>query len=95
MGMVGDGAANMIEALGPHLQALHIHDNDLWHDYHQIPFSMDIDFRNVARALKKIGYRGYLTLEASSYLSDRTPETVLDGLKNMAASAKKIAELMR
>lgn len=90
----GDGAVNMIEALGHHLQALHIHDNDCKHDCHQIPFSMGIDFQSVANALKKIGYDGYLTLEADAYLGNRAPETVLDGLKAMAASAKKLEQMM-
>lgn len=90
----GDGAVNMIEALGHHLQALHIHDNDCKHDCHQIPFSMGIDFQSVANALKKIGYDGYLTLEADAYLGNSAPETVLDGLKAMAASAKKLEQMM-
>lgn len=48
-------APEMILALGERLQALHIHDNDCWHDNHQIPFSMNIDFDAVVDALKKIG----------------------------------------
>ena len=44
-------APDMIRALGHHLEALHIHDNDRWHDNHQIPFSMDIDWSAVAKAL--------------------------------------------
>ena len=52
----GSGAVNMIYALQNRLQALHIHDNDKWHDPHQIPFSMSIDFQSVADALKKIGF---------------------------------------
>ena len=48
----GDGAVNMIRALGNRLAALHIHDNDRWHDSHQIPFSMDIDFVATVDALE-------------------------------------------
>lgn len=91
----GDGAAAMIRALGHHLQALHIHDNDLRKDSHQIPFSMKIDFGSVAAALREVGYSGYLTLEADTYLRLHTPETVLDGLKAMAASAERLADMMR
>ena len=47
----GDGAPYMIRELGHRLQALHIHDNDRLHDSHQIPFSMDIDFVEIAKAL--------------------------------------------
>ncbi len=70
----------MIRALGNRLQALHIHDNDCWHDSHQIPFSMSIDFDAVVKALKDIHYSGYFTLEASSYLEAFTPETTQKGL---------------
>lgn len=86
-------AAEMIRALGPRLQALHIHDNDKLHDSHQIPFSMDIDFKAIASALKKINYSGYLTLEADRFLADYTEENVFDGVKQLADSIKKFAEL--
>ena len=86
-------AAEMIKALGKRLCALHIHDNDRWHDSHQIPFSMDIDFEKVVAALREIKYNGYFTLESDQYLKDRTPENVLDGLKNMADTAKRLADM--
>lgn len=86
-------AVEMIKALGKRLRALHIHDNDRWHDSHQIPFSMDIDFERVVAALREIKYNGYFTLESDQYLKDRTPENVLDGLKNMADTAKRLADM--
>ncbi len=86
-------AVEMIKALGKRLRALHIHDNDRWHDSHQIPFSMDIDFEKVVAALREIKYKGYFTLESDQYLKDRTPENVLDGLKNMADTAKRLADM--
>lgn len=89
-------APEMIRALGSHLQALHVHDNDLWHDSHQLPFSMDIDFSAVATALREIGCRGYVTLEADQYLSSLgcTEETVFSGLQNMAKAAKKLGGMI-
>lgn len=89
----GDGVVKMIKALGHRLQALHIHDNDRWHDSHQIPFSMDIDFDGVVSALKEIDYKGYFTLEASSYLSSYDSTNVFDGVKNLAASARRLADM--
>jgi len=89
----GSGAAEMIHALGHRLQALHIHDNDRWHDSHQIPFSMEINFEKVVGALKEIGYSGYFTLEADSYLHGYNKEKVLDGVKDLAASARKLADM--
>lgn len=87
-------AVEMILALGSRLQALHIHDNDRWHDSHQIPFSMDLDFDAIIEALKQINYQGYLTLEAVNYLPQSyTGSNVLEGLKNLAASAKRLANM--
>lgn len=89
----GEGAAFMIRALSKRLAALHIHDNDLLHDSHQIPFSMSIDFEEVVCALRQIGYKGYFTLEADSYLDKYTPENVFEGMKELASSAKKLAQM--
>ena len=84
-------AVQMIKALGNRLQSLHIHDNDKLHDSHQIPFSMDIDFVSVVSALKEIKYSGYFTLEADAYLEKYSVENVVEGVKNLAGSAKRLA----
>ena len=86
---------SMIHALGDSLQALHIHDNDMWHDSHQIPFSMQIDFEKMVKALKDIGYKGYFTLEAVSYLNSEgyTADNAFEGIKKMADAARKLADM--
>ena len=86
-------AVEMIKALGNRLLALHIHDNDKWHDSHQIPFSMDIDFKKVVQALRQINYKGYFTLEADQYLSAYTKDNIFDGIKNLAEAARKLADM--
>ena len=86
-------AVDMIKALGPHLQALHIHDNDKWHDSHQIPMSMQIDFAPVVKSLKEIGYDGYFTLECDSYLKNHTPGNVFDGVQSLAKVDKYLADM--
>lgn len=90
----GSGAANMIYALGNRLQALHIHDNDRWHDSHQIPLSMSIDFNAVMKALKEIGYKGDLTLEAPSYLEKYDESNIFDGIKDLAQADRKLAKIL-
>ena len=90
---LGTTARESILTLGEHLQALHIHDNDRWHDSHQIPFSMQMDFDVIVRALKEIGYRGYFTLEADQYLSAFHEENVAEGVQNMADAAHKLADM--
>ena len=89
----GDGAANMIRTLGPRLQALHIHDNDRIHDSHQIPFSMDIDFVPVVKALKEIDYKGYFTLEADCYMKAYNRENAFEGVKKLSESARRLADM--
>ncbi len=94
---VNTSACEMIEKLGKHLQALHIHDNDLKHDSHNIPFSMKIDFEMIARSLMKIGYKGYLTLEADNYLSLNgmtSEQDVFKGVCDLAESAKRLNKMM-
>ncbi|MBR5279231.1 MAG: sugar phosphate isomerase/epimerase [Clostridia bacterium] len=86
-------AVKMIHALNHRLCALHIHDNDLINDSHQLPFTMQIDFAAVARALKDINYKGYLTLEADKYLHSFTAETCFNGVCNMAESMQRFREL--
>ena len=90
----GDGVVNMIHALGKRLKALHIHDNDRWHDSHQIPFSMNIDFAAVVKALKDVEYSGYLTLEADRYLTSYTEENIYDGIVKLYESVKKLDAMM-
>lgn len=89
----GDGAVNMIRTLGHRIEALHIHDNDRHYDSHQIPFSMDVDFTSIVKALKEIDYKGYFTLEADNYLNDYTEENVFEGMQNLAKSAMKLADM--
>jgi sugar phosphate isomerase/epimerase len=86
-------AVELIHALGSKIQALHIHDNDRWHDSHQIPFSMDIDWEAVTKALADTGYSGYFTLEADMYLKAFHEENLLQGCKNLADSARKLAAM--
>ena len=90
---VNTNAPEMIHALGSSLQALHLHDNDKHHDSHQIPFSMAIDFKKVVLALKEINYSGYFTLEANSFLRNYDPNKTFDGLKELYASCRKLADM--
>jgi len=90
----GTSAPEMIRALASRLKALHIHDVDKRYDTHQMPFTMLVDFEAVAKALKDIGYDGYLTLEAPTYLSSYREKTVPDGLKKLAESVRRIDKMI-
>ncbi len=86
-------ARDMILTLGDSLQALHIHDNNKWHDSHQIPFSMDIDFTEVVKALKEINYKGYFTLEADKYLKGFDESNMGEGIKDLYKAARRLADM--
>ena len=79
-------AVQMIETLGKRVQALHVHDVDLVHDNHAIPFSLQVDYEPIIAALKKIGYAGDITLEANVW-KNVPDELLLDAAKWMAAVA--------
>lgn len=92
---LGTSATEMIEALGERLRAIHLHDNDRHRDKHAIPFSMDIDFGSVADALGRVGYSGYITLEANRYLDAYTQYSALEGIKALYASAERFAKMIK
>ena len=54
---------------------------------------MKIDFVRVVQALKEIGYSGYFTLEADSYLKKYDAENVFKGMKELADSARRLADM--
>ena len=91
-------AVQMIRALGPRLGALHVHDNDLHDDSHQIPFTMNIDFNAMVKALKEVDYKGDMTLESDAYLHyfcKDNQDKVYEGIKNLADAAKKLVEMFK
>ncbi len=86
-------AVEMIRALGPRISALHIHDNDKWHDNHALPLSLQIDYVPILKALREIGYNGYFTLEAYRYIRRFAADNIFKGVRVLAASARKLADM--
>lgn len=89
----GDGAVKMIHALGDKLQALHIHDNDCVHDSHAIPFSMNIDFAAVVKALKEIRYSGWFTLEVCKEIEGNDEAAVLAEAREQVRAVRKLVDM--
>ena len=87
-------APEMIRAIGKRLGALHLHDNDRWHDLHQIPFAGSIDWVAVTKALKEVDYKGEMTLEADTYLGAFNAENIEVGVKNLADAARKLVKMV-
>lgn len=62
--------AEMIRALGgKRLKALHVHDNDMVHDLHTLPFTQKLNWDDIMKSLKEIKYDGDFTFEADSFLA--------------------------
>lgn len=66
---LGTSAEEMILKLGNRLKAIHLHDNDRWHDLHKVPFICDIDYEPIIAAMKKVNYNGDITFESDRFVS--------------------------
>ncbi len=77
-------AVQMIKTLDNRLFALHIHDNDCRHDNHKLPYTANIDFAPIIKALKEIGYKGDITFEADTLCKVVPPSLVPSALRFMA-----------
>ncbi len=52
-----------IRAMGKHLKATHINDNDSFTDQHRLPFDGTVNWKQIVEALRDIGYQGLFNLE--------------------------------
>ncbi len=80
--LVDERIENIINRLGhDRLLALHVHDNDFIHDSHTIPFSMKINFEEVAKSLAAIDYQGDFTFETEGFFKNIPDELMLPATK--------------
>ena len=64
LNLCGGGQREFILKAGRHLKALHIADNEGERDQHMMPFGKgSVDFKEVVKALKEIGYEGMFNYE--------------------------------
>lgn len=74
----------LIKSLGhDRVKCLHVHDNDLIHDEHTLPFHGNIKWDNVIKALKEIDYDGNFTFEADNFFKKYPFELVQSALNHM------------
>ncbi len=86
-------AKDMILTLGHRLQALHVHDNHHTQDTHLLPFTGDVNFPDIIDALRTVGYRGDITLEAMQHPTRFTEDTLLEGLCQMKDAAARLRDM--
>ena len=93
--LVGENPTRMLECLGDRVAALHVHDNDGIRDSHTLPFHGIIMWKEVAKALKKINYRGEITLETGGFFTKGMPkEAYPEATRCMADTARKFCEMI-
>ncbi len=90
--LVGQTPDGMIRALGGRIGALHVHDNDLVHDLHTLPFVGKIDWNAVTDALSEISYDGDFTFEADSFLYSLPNDLIPHALTFMAKVGRHLAD---
>ena len=79
--LVGQDPANMIRRMGSRITCLHVHDVDYREDKHTLPFTQELDWEGIAKALGEIGYRGDFTFEAENFLLKMPRDLTADALK--------------
>ena len=92
--LVGTNIPNFIRALGKErLQALHIHDVDYIVDSHTLPYTLKIDYDEVAATLAEIGYEGDITFEAMKFFKKFPADVLPEAARLMCAVGKHIAKI--
>ena len=87
--LVGVEPEDFIRAMGKErLQALHVHDVDYLHDCHTMPFTKNLNWEAITRALAEIGYEGDFTFEADSFYEGFPPQLVPDACKLMERTGR-------
>ncbi|MBO4366818.1 MAG: sugar phosphate isomerase/epimerase [Clostridia bacterium] len=89
---LGTDARTMIRELGNRVAALHIHDNDKWHDSHALPFTMNIDYPPILSALAEAGYSGEFTME-TDFVGKYHKDDPEEGVRILCGTARKLADM--
>ena len=80
-----------LELVTPHLKVTHIHDNKGKGDDHFPPSFGNIPWNTVMAALKRLGYKGNLNLEVSTY--NTIPALIPDALRFMHAAGSELVRM--
>ena len=84
---------NMVRVLNKHVKCFHIHDNDGVHDSHETPFTMSLDWDELAKAISDIEYDGDLIIEICGN-RNATLEQMLERNKLQVQAARRLVSLI-
>lgn len=94
-GLVGETAAAMLTDMGgERVTALHVHDNDNYHDSHTLPFLMKLDWKAITKALRDINYAGELTFEADNFIASFPRELRPAASKFMLETGRTLVKMI-
>ncbi|MCR4614675.1 MAG: sugar phosphate isomerase/epimerase [Clostridiales bacterium] len=94
-GLVGCDAPTMIREMGhDRIKALHVHDNDNLHDLHYFPFSSELDWGEITKALADIDYDGILTFEADNTLKKMPPRFYPTAIKYLHDIGRQLVKMI-
>ena len=89
--LVGQDVYLTLKTLGERVETLHVHDNDGWDDQHTQPYSGRLDWERLLEGLKKIGYKGAMTMEIGTLCSIYPAELLKDAYRLAAAEGRYFA----
>jgi len=84
---------HMCRMLGDKIKVLHVHDNNGKRDQHLIPYAGSIDWDEVVKSLKSIGYSGNLSLETFYFMQQIKSECLETGMGMMYMAGKRIYDM--
>lgn len=87
----GDDCGDAVRLIAPCLKVLHVHDNMGDKDEHLPPFAGTIGWERFSAALKEVGFRGVLSIEANFSTEDMKNASYADAARLMAARARRLA----
>ena len=81
---------NMVRTLNKYVGCFHIHDNDGFKDLHATPFTMSLDWLDLAKAIKEINYKGDFVIEIAGMRNGTLEEMIKYDLLQVEAGRKFI-----
>ena len=88
----GQGASEMLYALGGVIGCTHIHDNNGASDGHTLPYYGTIDWEAVTKAFAEVGYEGNLNYEAGIFVKRAPVALRLESATYMAKIGRYLKE---
>lgn len=93
--LTGYEPEEFIEKMSPKLlKAVHVQDNDYVSDRHTVPFAGLLNWEEIMKALKKVGYDGELTFEVFLYLKRIPNPLIPEALKFVVSVGRYLTSLI-